>query len=94
VSHIAIDHPDEVIHWFACHPESERARPVIGDCPHACDHLGTTVVGWGPDLAHYELVICDGFTSGCEGNCRGWCAAPAGYDQLAAIDWKLLGTPA
>lgn len=86
---ISIDHPDEVIHWFAVYPDGERERPVIGDCPHECRHMGTAVVGWGPDLAHYELVRCD--DDGCRGNCRGWCAAPAGYKELTSIGWKLLG---
>lgn len=29
--------------------------------------------------------------SECEGNCRGWCAAPCGYRELTAVPWKLLG---
>lgn len=86
MSHAAISQPDEVIHWFASWPEAQRGRPVLGDCPHArCPHVATTVVGWGPDLAHYELVVCD--SDGCQGNCRGWAAA----GQYTGIDWKLLG---
>ena len=75
MSFIHIDHPGEVIHWFRSHPESEQERRPAGECPHACRHLATAVVGWGPDLEHYELVICT--DDGCQGNCRGWCAAPA-----------------
>jgi hypothetical protein len=86
---MSIDYPDEVVHWFACYPETERKRSVIGYCPHDCGHMGTAVVGWGPDHAHYELVICD--SDGCQGNCRGWCAAPVGYKELTSVEWKLLG---
>jgi hypothetical protein len=86
---IAIDHPDEVIHWFAAYPESERARGVAGECPHACQHRILKVVGWGPDLTRYELHVCDDV---CQGNCRGW-SGPATYDRLATIDWKLLEDP-
>jgi hypothetical protein len=88
VSFVAVDYPDEVIHWFAVYPESERRRRITGPCLHDCKHLGTAVVGWGPDLQHYELVRCD--DDGCRGNCRGWCAAPAGYKQLTSIDWRRL----
>jgi hypothetical protein len=30
-----------------------------------------SVVAWGPDFDHYELVRCDD-TDGCAGSCRGW----------------------
>jgi hypothetical protein len=88
VSHVAIDHPDEVIHWFACYPEAERARRIAGDCPHDCRHMGTAVVGWGPDREHHELLTCT--DSGCQGNCRGWLPAPGTYQQIVSIDWKAL----
>lgn len=35
-------------------------------CDHRCDHLGTSVVGWGPTTATYELYECDGC------GCRAW----------------------
>jgi hypothetical protein len=92
MSFVHVDHPDEVIHWFKVYPETEQQRRPIGDCPHACPHMQTAVIGWGPDLQHYELIICT--DSGCRGNCRGWVGAPVTYDQLCAVDWKVLdGTP-
>jgi hypothetical protein len=94
VAPITIDHPDQVIHWFATYPEADRARPVLGPCPHDCAHLATTVVGWGPDPAHYELIICDGQAErgpGCDGQCRGWLPAPGTYAQHCAVAWKHLG---
>jgi hypothetical protein len=91
VTSIAIDHPDEVIHWFADYPEAERARRPVGDCPHDCEHWMTAVVGWGPDLKHYELVRCD-VKDGCNKNCRGWMAAAgaSSYELHRRIEWKLL----
>ena len=38
-------------------------------CDHDCDHLSTSVVGWGPTTATYELYECDG-RDGC--GCRSW----------------------
>ncbi len=29
-------------------------------CTHSCEHWGQSVIAWGPDVAHYELVACDG----------------------------------
>ena len=83
---IAVDNPDVVIDWFPDYPESERARKVTGDCPHPCEHRILKVVGWGPDLTRYELSVCEDV---CAGDCRGW-HAPATYDRLRTIDWKLL----
>jgi hypothetical protein len=88
MSSIAVDNPDLVIDWFATYPDAERKRRPAGNCPHACEHRMLSVVAWGPSLTHYELRICT--DDGCQGNCRGWCA-PATYDRLCAIDWKLLG---
>jgi hypothetical protein len=32
----------------------------LGDeCGHDCTHNAMSVVGWGPDVAHYELNECD-----------------------------------
>jgi hypothetical protein len=94
VALIRIDYPDEVIHWFASYPESERRRPALGRCPHACAHLQTATVGWGPDAAHYELIRCDGQAErgpGCDGHCRGWLPAPGTHAQHLAVEWHLLG---
>lgn len=68
-SFVHVDHPDVVIHWFASYPEAQRTRRPIGPCPHDCEHRQTSVVGWGPDLAHYELIQCDEV---CAGQCRAW----------------------
>lgn len=68
-SWVQIDHPDEPVHWFAGYPESERRRVAVGPCPHDCEHRSTSVEAWGPDLDHYELVVCDDI---CAGNCRAW----------------------
>jgi hypothetical protein len=91
LSSIAIDYPDEVIHWFGDRlgREHARRRPV-GPCPHDCGHRATTVVAWGPDEAHYELVACD--DDGCAGNCRGWMAAEGTFrsEERRRIDWRQL----
>ncbi len=91
MSSIAVDFPDEVIHWFASYPEHERARTVIGRCPHDCPHNLTATVGWGPDLVHYELHRCD-VPDGCNRNCRGWMAATGAtsYELHRRIGWRLL----
>lgn len=92
MSAIAVDYPDEVIHWFASYPDAERTRPVIGDCTHDCPHNMTATVGWGPDLKHYELHRCD-VRDGCNRDCRGWMAGTGAtsYELHQGIDWKLLG---
>jgi len=92
MSLVMVDNPDCVIDWFASYPEAERARKVAGDCPHECPHNVTSTVGWGPDLEHYELVVCD-VTGGCDGNCRGWMAGTGAtsYELHRRIGWKLLG---
>lgn len=90
---VSIDCPDGVINWFGSYPEAERHRPVAGPCPHGCAHLAVTTVGWGPDLAHYELLRCDGQAErgpGCDGQCRGWLAAPGTYAQHLAVAWHQL----
>jgi hypothetical protein len=89
---VAVDvTPDEIIRWFAVYPPSERARPLIGPCPHQCPHNLTATVGWGADLAHYELVRCD-VRDGCNGNCRGWMAGTGAtsYELHRRIEFKLL----
>lgn len=90
---VAVDNPDCIIDWFASYPESERSRPVVGRCPHKdCPHNMTAVVGWGPDLAHYELSRCD-VEDGCNRDCRGWMAGTGAtsYELHRGIEWKLLG---
>lgn len=34
--------------------------PTDTPCDHDCRHRGQSVIAWGPDVAHYELVACDG----------------------------------
>jgi hypothetical protein len=72
-SEVTLDHPGEVIHWFKSEPEEIDRRPV-GPCPHTeCRHHGQSVVAWGPDFEHYELMVCDDdHPGGCAGWCRGW----------------------
>jgi hypothetical protein len=92
MSSIAIDYPDEVIHWFRDRLGQEHARRMtVGPCPHNCGHRSTTVVAWGPDERHYELVACDD-DPGCAGNCQGWMPAEGAYRSEARhrIDWRLL----
>lgn len=90
MSSVSVDYPDKVIHWFAGYPEPERTRTVQGDCPHECPHNMTATVGWGPDLAHYELHTCD-VKDGCAGNCRAWLSVAAdGRELWGCIEWGLL----
>lgn len=69
---VAIENPDVVIDWFADYREPQRSRKPVGPCPHACEHRVIAIVAWGPDLAHYELAVCN---DGCGGDCRGWLPA-------------------
>lgn len=71
-SFVHVDNPDTVINWFASYPEPQRARKPTGPCPHDCEHRQTAVVGYGPDLKHYELIVCE--DTGCSGDCRAWLA--------------------
>jgi hypothetical protein len=74
-SYVAIENPDAVVHWFKSDPWEKGRRPV-GPCPHSgCPHNAQSVVAWGPDFEHYELVVCDtDDPGGCDGMCRGWLA--------------------
>ncbi len=76
MSSIALDHPGD-LSWFPGYPEAERRRIPSGDCPHPCQHRILKVVAWGPDMAHYELSVCQDST----------------YDRLMTMDWKLLAPP-
>jgi hypothetical protein len=68
-----VDRPGE-LHWFTGHGPAR----ILGSCPHeGCPHTATRVVAWGPDLEHYELVVCD-VDEGCAGRCRGWIAQEEG----------------
>lgn len=42
------------LHMFAGHIWRELGAP----CDHGCEHRSTAVIGWGPDVAHYELEEC------------------------------------
>ena len=87
---IAIDYPDEPVHWMDGYPEAERARTVIGYCPHGCRHRICKLAGWGCDYKHYVLYYCD---DGCAGNCRGWAPLVGDRAETRGIAWKLLGGP-
>jgi len=89
VREIAIDYPDEVIHWMPGYPESERSRPVAGDCPHDCRHRICKLAGWGPDYRHYVLYYCG--DDGCGGNCRGWAPLAGDRAETRGMAWRLLG---
>lgn len=60
-----LDHPGRM-HWFMGHGPA----PVLGPCTHACQHLGDSVVAWGPSHDRYELVECGTEDSTCR--CRAW----------------------
>ena len=89
---VAIDYPDEVVHWMPDYPAAERTRPVVGPCPHECRHRILHLAGWGPDYGHYVLYYCaDG---GCAGNCRGWAPLAGDRPETRGITLKLLGDTA
>jgi hypothetical protein len=70
---VSLDNPGEV-HWFS----GEGPKPIVGTCNHDCLHMGTSVIAWGPDFDHYELVECD------KCKCRAWFADyPASAAQLS-----------
>lgn len=49
------------------HMFSGREWWELGDlCAHDCPHHSIAVIGWGPDVAHYELEECR------DCGCRGW----------------------
>lgn len=65
--------------------------PVLGICPHRlCAHRSLTVIAWGPDRAHYELVRCDD-RDGCAGRCRGWHDVPEGARHGRFRGWRHVG---
>ena len=89
---VAIDYPDEVVHWMPSYSEAERARPIAGECPHECRHRIFNLAGWGPDYAHYVLYYCG--DDGCKGNCRGWAPLVGDRAETKGIALKLLGVAA
>lgn len=66
MAEVHLDHPGEMSWWVGHGP-----APILGDCPHTCEHRDTSTVAYGPDYAHYELVVCIE-ADGCAGACRGW----------------------
>ena len=83
--HVDKDVIEKGIDWFKGH----GPLPVIGDCPHACEHNGTSVIAWGPDNEHYCLVECDDRQRGCL--CRGWSAEyppGVGMPRMRTWGWK------
>lgn len=56
------------VRWFHDHGPTP-VRPYVGDC----QHWGQSVIAWGWDHKHYELVTCDidhNGTPGCHS--RAW----------------------
>jgi hypothetical protein len=90
VAEAHLDHPGGVSWWVGNGP-----APILGDCPHECEHRDTRTVAWGPDFEHYELVECLD-TEGCAAGgrnttgvvCRGWSA------EHPRDEAKRLGLPA
>ncbi len=75
--HLDQDMRGEAIRWYRSELDGQALRRPTGPCPHgSCSHWGQSVVAWGGDMAHYELVVCDD-TEGCAGNCRGWSSEEA-----------------
>lgn len=76
-----VDHPGQMS-WFVGHGPA----PVLGPCPHGCEHNSIGTIAWGPDEAHYELVVCDGEGWGatCGGECRAWITD----EQSSRGTWK------
>lgn len=61
---VHLDHPGDVT-WLV----GRGPAPIIGPCPHDCEHHLMAVIAWGPDYDHYTLLKCDAV---CAGECRGW----------------------
>jgi hypothetical protein len=68
-AHVDQDMIGEPIRWYRSELDGEALRKPVGPCPHTdCRHWGQSVVAWGGDFEHYELVVCDD-APGCAG---GW----------------------
>jgi hypothetical protein len=80
-----LDHPGEVQWWSGQAPAA-----VLGPCPHECPHNLQAVIAHGPDFRRYELVRCD-VASGCDGQCRAWCASRGGH---SSTPWLMVKVPA
>jgi hypothetical protein len=52
----------EFIEWF----KGYGPLPVVGTCPHDCQHRNLANIAWGPDLDHYTLDECR------DCGCRAW----------------------
>lgn len=68
--------------------EGRGPAPVLGPCPHDCEHRCRTVIAWGPDWDRYELLRCDG---GCDGQCRGWKRVESMTDRGTVDRWQQVG---
>lgn len=58
-----LDHPGEIT-WFSGY----GPLPIVGPCPHICEHNAVRNIAWGPDFDHYTLNQC------IDCGCRGWAA--------------------
>lgn len=88
--HVDRDVIEKGVDWF----KGYGPLPVIGPCPHVCEHLAIGVIAWGPDYEHYTLVECDDDRDGCM--CRGWTAEyPRGTDKplFRTHGWKQVERP-
>jgi len=79
-----LDHPGEITWW-----PNQGPVPVLGPCPHDCQHYLGATIAHGPDLRRYVLVRCD-VPEGCDGRCRAWC--PDG--PHASTPWLMVAAPA
>lgn len=59
-AHFSIDVSE--LHMFAGYEWADFGAP----CGHGCEHRSIKVVGWGPNVATYELEEC------CDCGCRAW----------------------
>lgn len=62
---VDISVPPGQVWWFA----DWRPKDFLGPCSHSCQGAGVSIVAWGSDLFHYELVECN------ECGCRAWKSA-------------------
>lgn len=85
MAEVHVDRPGE-IHWF----KGEGPRPVVGPCPHRCDHWGTGVIAWGPSEERYELVECGSRRMAVEGECNAQCRAWVDGRGRAVTPWLMV----
>jgi hypothetical protein len=72
-----LDNPGEVS-WFHGH----GPKKPIGDCDHVCRHLSTSVIAYGPDFDHYELVECY------DCKCRSWIPDSPRVGDFVQAHWR------